>query len=72
VTGVVPGEQLVVENLPVLKADSEGYSVTVSEEITKEQMAALGGDITLTFTAYIIQQAGFDSVEDAWDEVSGS
>lgn len=64
--GVEAGAPLVIENLHVLKNDI----VTVSEDITKEQMAELGGNITLTFTSYIIQKDGFDSVEDAWAEVS--
>ena len=45
--------------------------VTVKSTVTKEQMTAIGENYpTLTFTAYAIQKAHFDTAEDAWDEIS--
>ncbi len=48
----------------------EGNKVTVSPDITKEQLAELSGNPNLIFTAFIIQKDGFNSVEAAWAEVS--
>lgn len=55
--------------------DSHG-SVIVKGDVTKEQLNALDSDSsninypTLTFTAYAIQKAHFDTAEAAWDEIS--
>ncbi len=45
-------------------------AVSVSGEVTKTQLNALTSDTqpTLTFTAYAVQKAGFDTVEAAWAE----
>lgn len=52
-----------------------GDTVTVSTDITEADLDAASGtlsaitDGSLTFSAYAIQQAGFDSAEDAWTDV---
>lgn len=48
--------------------------VTVKSEVTKLQMNALTTENypTLTFTAYAIQQEGFETANDAWNEISNS
>lgn len=51
-------------NVSVLKDDE----ITVKDTVTKSNMNALTSATypTLTFTAYAVQQAGFDSVAAAW------
>ena len=49
--------------LPVIE------SVHVLDSVTKEMMAELTSNPTLTFTAYVIQQQSFDTASDAWDEI---
>lgn len=44
--------------------------VTVSGDLTKEQLQTVTTNPTLTFTAYAIQKAGFTTVAAAWAEVS--
>ena len=62
----------VVETTDTTKSFSviAGNTVTVKSEVTKEMMTALkaNGAVqpTLTFTAYAIQSAGFDSADEAW------
>lgn len=54
-------------SLPILA----GNQVTVLSTVTKADMAdAETAKPTLTFTAYAIQQAGFDTPEKAWAEAS--
>ncbi len=40
--------------------------VKVKDEVTEEQLAALMANLKLSFTAYAIQQTGFDTAELAW------
>ena len=48
-----------------------GNKVTVSNKLTKEDLATLENKtFTLTFTAYAIQQDGFDTAVAAWEEAS--
>lgn len=64
---VAAGESL--ENVAVIA----GNKITVSSAITEKNVsdiAKAAGDIT--FTAYAIQQAGFGTVADAWEAVSGN
>lgn len=64
---VAAGESL--ENVAVIA----GNKITVSSAITEKNVsdiAKAAGNIT--FTAYAIQQAGFDTVADAWKAVSGN
>ena len=65
--GVAAGESLV--NVAVIA----GNKITVSSAITEKNVsdiAEAAGNIT--FTAYAIQQAGFGTVADAWEAVSGN
>ena len=58
----------------ILKGD-ETYPhgvVTVSENLTKEDIKNIATDPTLTFTAYAVQKDGIDTVADAWAKVSTS
>lgn len=58
----------------ILKGD-ETYPhgvVTVSENLTKEDIKNIAIDPTLTFTAYAVQKDGIDTVEAAWEKVSPS
>lgn len=51
----------------ILKDDS----ITVKDDITEEKLAALresGAYPNLSFTAYAVQRAGFDSAEEAWEQ----
>lgn len=49
----------------------DGNKVTVNSAATATDLAAAETNKpTLAFTAYAIQQSGFDTVADAWDEVS--
>lgn len=64
---VAAGESL--ENVAVIA----GNKITVSSAITEKNVsdiAEAAGNIT--FTAYAIQQAGFGTVADAWEAVSGN
>lgn len=51
----------------------EGNEVTVNGDVTKAKMDAIedgtATEPTLTFKAYAIQKAGFDTAADAWEEV---
>lgn len=51
-----------------------GDVVNVNETVTKADMNALTAENypTLTFTAYAIQQEGFATADDAWNEISNS
>ena len=56
----------------ILKGD-ETYPhgvVTVSENLTKEDIKNIATDPTLTFTAYAVQKDGFDTAAAAWAEAS--
>ena len=44
--------------------------VTVSSELTKEDIKNISGNLTLKFTAYAIQKDSFGTPELAWAEVS--
>ena len=49
----------------------DGNTVTVSEDVTKTDMNnAKTNAPKLTFTAYAVQKAGFDTADDAWIEAS--
>ena len=56
----------------VLKGNNQYTNgvVTVSENLTKDEIQTITTYPTLTFTAYAIQKAGFTTVADAWAEVS--
>lgn len=41
--------------------------VKVKDNVTEEQLAALSANQKLSFTAYAIQQTGFDTAEFAWE-----
>lgn len=47
---------------PVLKDDK----ITVSKELTKQEIRNIADDPTLTFTAYAVQREGIDTAADAW------
>jgi len=72
---VVPGESnIYYRQVPASTADQAfhviaGDTVTVRDTVTKQMMNALTADTypTLKFTAYAIQQAGFDAAA-AWTE----
>ena len=56
----------------VLKGDAtytDGV-ITVSNTLTKEDIKNITTKPTLTFTAYAVQQAGFDTAEAAWAEAA--
>lgn len=49
-----------------------GDKVTVKTTLTTEQLRAIGDNKpTLSFTAYVVQKAGFDTAKAAWDETFG-
>lgn len=51
----------------------EGSTITVSSAIKEDNVSAIAEAAgNITFTAYAIQQAGFDTVADAWKAVSGN
>lgn len=47
---------------PVLKDDK----ITVSKELTKEEIQNITDEPTLTFTAYAVQKEGINTAADAW------
>lgn len=47
----------------------EGDKVTVSENLTKDELQKLTPNPTLTFTAYAVQLEGITTASDAWNEV---
>ena len=51
----------------VLKDDT----VTVKDTVTKDKMAAIKDDPTLTFTAYAVQEMGISTAEIAWNQLNG-
>lgn len=54
-------------------AGNEKYSngfVKVSEQLTKGEIKDITTNPTLTFTAYAVQEDGFDTAADAWTEAS--
>ncbi len=48
----------------------KGNKVTVSENLTKNDIKDITTNPTLTFTAYAIQKEGFDTAAAAWAEAS--
>lgn len=50
-------------------ADGKTYAITVSNQLTKTDVENQG-TVTLKFTAYAIQQEGFDTPAAAWAEAS--
>lgn len=46
--------------------------ITISGEITKENLQAIDGTVELNFTAYAIQYSGFNTVQAAWKEVNST
>ena len=50
-------------------ANGKTYAITVSDQLTKAEVNGQG-NVTLKFTAYAIQQEGFDTAEAAWAEAS--
>lgn len=50
------------------EGDFKDGMVTVSSEITKAQMDEFADSIDLSFKAYVIQKAGFDTPALAWEE----
>lgn len=50
---------------PVLKGDK----ITVSEELTKEEIQNIADGPTLTFTAYAVQKEGINTAADAWARI---
>ena len=79
---IVDGWQLVPEQTNVYyrevnatTADADfavlkGNKVTVSENLTKNDIKDITTNPTLTFTAYAIQKEGFDTAAAAWAEAS--
>lgn len=76
---------VLADNDPDVASDADNGYVVVKADVTKADMALIDGVVdtidrtaeaeiaarpTLTFTAYAIQQAGFDTVQEAWDEIS--
>lgn len=51
---------------PVLKGDK----ITVSKELTKEEIQNITDGPTLTFTAYAVQREGINTAADAWSVVT--
>ena len=51
---------------PVLKGDK----ITVSKELTKEEIQNITDGPTLTFTAYAVQREGINTAADAWAVVT--
>ena len=54
------------EVFPVLKDDK----ITVSKELTKEEIQNIADGPTLTFTAYAVQREGINTAADAWEMVT--
>lgn len=50
-------------------ANGKTYAITVSDQLTKAEVNGQG-NVTLKFTAYAIQQEGFDTAEAAWAKAS--
>ena len=50
-------------------ANGKTYAITVSDQLTKAEVNGQG-NVTLKFTAYAIQQEGFDTAAAAWAEAS--
>ena len=48
----------------------ENHKVTVSEDLTKEEIKNIVVQPTLTFTAYAVQKDGIADVADAWAKVN--
>lgn len=44
--------------------------IKVSEELTKDQLQALDGNISLTFKAFAIQKAGINDAMTAWEKIN--
>lgn len=51
---------------PVLKDNK----ITVSKELTKEEIQNIADEPTLTFTAYAVQKEGINTAADAWSVVT--
>ena len=71
-------ENVIYREVAAAEADQEfavleGNEVTVNGDVTKDMMDAIedgtATEPTLTFKAYAIQKAGFDTAADAWAEV---
>ena len=58
----------------ILKGDTAYPNgvVTVSENLTKNEVNSITTQPKLTFTAYAVQKDGIDTVEAAWEKVSPS
>lgn len=52
---------------PVLK----NHHIRVKETVTEEELDAVRVNPKMSFTAYAIQQTGFDTAELAWNELKG-
>ena len=50
----------------------EGNKVTVSQNLTKDDIKNITTNPTLTFTAYAVQKDNINSAADAWSKVSGT
>ena len=50
---------------PVLKGDK----ITVSKELTKEEIQNIADEPTLTFTAYAVQKEGINTAAEAWARI---
>lgn len=46
--------------------------VTVSEDLTKEEIKGINVQPTLTFTAYAVQKEGIDTAAAAWEKVNAT
>lgn len=53
------------EVFPVLKDDK----ITVSKELTKQEIQNIASNPTLTFTAYAVQKEGINTAADAWARI---
>lgn len=47
----------------------KGDKITVSKELTKEEIQNITDDPTLTFTAYAVQKEGINTAADAWEKI---
>ena len=47
----------------------EGDKITVSKELTKEEIQNITDQPTLTFTAYAVQREGIDTAAEAWARI---
>ena len=65
-------EGLKLEKEKILQEDALGNTITVSSEMTENELNnALGSVNEISFQAYAVQAGGFKTVNDAWKAVAG-